>query len=437
MPGALGMEDGISIMTAEEAQNYFKTKLNSSTGATYNREGLQLLMNMSGQADTDSQSKKCQVLACPVCLDEGEKMVRPVFMPCLHTICRDCLLDLFETKQNLTNSRSQTIICPYNCNAEPQKGYHRCEVVEALVASDRQAVLGPNKHQNLNNCIRDDDIASQSHSNILRKDEKFDGSLSLELSPTKCKCSWARLQSIPPPGGEFSDSTQQSAEYPFLPAMLLAHHRALFYSEKSAKIRWICLRIRSLLEEDITSKILILSQSNVVVESVCRALDDKMASILEGLEENGKSYVRADSSGSQEHRAKQLELFTDDPDIAVCVATRSVAGVGLNLTAANVVILLDPANTAGEENQAINRVIRLGQTRSVKIYKLYMKNTIEERILSWRARKGDVDANFVCSESCIADPATEVTSSDRQDQDVTRSSITKVLEEWRVLLGAV
>jgi superfamily II DNA or RNA helicase len=88
-----------------------------------------------------------------------------------------------------------------------------------------------------------------------------------------------------------------------------------------------------------------------------------------------------------------LQQFTDDPLVSVCVATRNMAGVGLNLTAANVVVLLDPAKSLAEEGQAINRVLRLGQTRPVRVYRVFTRGTMEERLLQWRANQGELDVS--------------------------------------------
>ena len=90
-------------------------------------------------------------------------------------------------------------------------------------------------------------------------------------------------------------------------------------------------------------------------------------------------------------RAECLRVFNDDPACSVALGTMNIAGVGLNLTIANVVILLDPADTLAKEGQAINRVIRLGQTRPVQVYRVFTRHTVEERLLAYRSTKGQLD----------------------------------------------
>ena len=62
-------------------------------------------------------------------------------------------------------------------------------------------------------------------------------------------------------------------------------------------------------------------------------------------------------------------------------------GVGLNLTSANTVFLIDPWWNEAVENQAINRAFRLGQKRQVTVYRLIIKDSIEEKILKLQEKK--------------------------------------------------
>ena len=65
-------------------------------------------------------------------------------------------------------------------------------------------------------------------------------------------------------------------------------------------------------------------------------------------------------------------------------------GVGLNLTAADVVIHYDPWWNVSAQNQATDRAHRIGQTRAVSVFKLICQDTIEERILQMQQRKQDL-----------------------------------------------
>ena len=70
----------------------------------------------------------------------------------------------------------------------------------------------------------------------------------------------------------------------------------------------------------------------------------------------------------------------------------SAAAAGLTLTAARTCILMEPFLSVGDEQQAVNRIHRIGQEAEVRCYTLYTQGTIEERILAWRlANEGNQD----------------------------------------------
>ncbi|MBN1915088.1 MAG: DEAD/DEAH box helicase [Parachlamydiales bacterium] len=86
--------------------------------------------------------------------------------------------------------------------------------------------------------------------------------------------------------------------------------------------------------------------------------------------------------GSTKDRPLQLKKFQHDPECRVFIGSLMAAGLGIDLTAASVVIHYDRWWNPSRENQATDRVHRLGQNRGVQVFKLVTKNTIEERIHS-------------------------------------------------------
>ena len=77
-------------------------------------------------------------------------------------------------------------------------------------------------------------------------------------------------------------------------------------------------------------------------------------------------------------------------DVPVFLISLKAGGVGLNLTAADVVIHYDPWWNVSAQNQATDRAHRIGQTRAVSVFKLICQDTIEERILQMQERKHDL-----------------------------------------------
>lgn len=84
--------------------------------------------------------------------------------------------------------------------------------------------------------------------------------------------------------------------------------------------------------------------------------------------------------GSTKDRKHQLEMFRDDPKCEVFVASLKAAGTGIDLTAGSVVIHYDRWWNPAKENQATDRVHRIGQSRGVQVFKMITKYTIEEHI---------------------------------------------------------
>jgi len=84
--------------------------------------------------------------------------------------------------------------------------------------------------------------------------------------------------------------------------------------------------------------------------------------------------------GSTRNRYQQIQKFQTDPNCQVFVASLLAAGVGIDLTAGSVVIHYDRWWNPAKENQATDRVHRIGQNRGVQVFKLITKNTIEEHI---------------------------------------------------------
>merc|ERR1711994_43656 len=85
-------------------------------------------------------------------------------------------------------------------------------------------------------------------------------------------------------------------------------------------------------------------------------------------------------SMSLSKRKKALEQFESDPNVSVFVLSVRSGAVGLTLTAANHVFMLEPPFNPALHRQAINRVYRLGQKKKVHIHTLIMRDSIEERI---------------------------------------------------------
>ncbi len=114
-----------------------------------------------------------------------------------------------------------------------------------------------------------------------------------------------------------------------------------------------------------------------------------MMNIIESyLEEENIGY--AEIRGSTKDRRQQVMRFKEDPTCEVFVASLQAAGVGIDLVAASVVIHYDRWWNPAKEDQATDRVHRIGQVRGVQVFKMVSKHTIEEHIHRLIERKIDL-----------------------------------------------
>ncbi len=105
-------------------------------------------------------------------------------------------------------------------------------------------------------------------------------------------------------------------------------------------------------------------------------------------EENGITYEYLD--GQTRNRKEHVDRFQNDPDCPVFLISLKAGGLGLNLTAAEYVFLLDPWWNPAVEAQAIDRAHRVGQTKQVFAYRLICRGTVEEKIASLQKQKKEL-----------------------------------------------
>lgn len=143
----------------------------------------------------------------------------------------------------------------------------------------------------------------------------------------------------------------------------------------SAKLDVLLSDLRLLREE---------GHKTIVFSQFVRLLDIVRLS----LDRDGVPYEYLD--GRTRDREARVERFQTDPDCPLFLVSLKAGGLGLNLTAAEYVFLLDPWWNPAIEAQAIDRAHRIGQTKAVFAYRLIAEDTIEEKIIELQDRKRDL-----------------------------------------------
>ncbi len=102
--------------------------------------------------------------------------------------------------------------------------------------------------------------------------------------------------------------------------------------------------------------------------------------------------------GSTKDRAAQVERFQEDKSLKVFLISLKAGGLGLNLTKADYVFILDPWWNPAIEAQAVDRAHRIGQENKVFTYKFITKDTVEEKILALQGKKKRLAAELITTE---------------------------------------
>lgn len=117
----------------------------------------------------------------------------------------------------------------------------------------------------------------------------------------------------------------------------------------------------------------------------------------------GITYLRLDGSIESRKRMSIVQKFNSDPTIGVMLLTTRVGGLGLNLTSADTVVFLEHDWNPMNDLQAMDRVHRLGQERTVNVYRILTRGTLEEKIMGLQQFKMAVANSVVNKDNMSMD----------------------------------
>ena len=156
-------------------------------------------------------------------------------------------------------------------------------------------------------------------------------------------------------------------------------------TKKSIKIDEL---VRELEENTGTHKLLVFSQFTGMLHLIKEELQQKKIVF---------SYL--DGSTPAAKRQEAVDTFQQDESIKVFLISLKAGGVGLNLTAADYVYIVDPWWNPAVEQQAIDRTHRIGQTKKIFAYKMICKDTVEEKIVQLQQRKKQIANDLVTEDA--------------------------------------
>lgn len=175
----------------------------------------------------------------------------------------------------------------------------------------------------------------------------------------------------------------------------LANHPRMIdegYEGESGKLEEIQSKLEELLKGN--HKVLIFSQFVKHLNILRHYLDEK-----------GIVYAYLD--GSTHDRQGQVAFFQQNEDVRIFLISMKAGGLGLNLTAADYVFILDPWWNPAIEAQAVDRAHRIGQQRTVFTYKFITKNSVEEKILDLQRSKQKLFNDLITTEESFVKSLTK------------------------------
>jgi SNF2 family DNA or RNA helicase len=164
------------------------------------------------------------------------------------------------------------------------------------------------------------------------------------------------------------------------------------YEGSSGKLEDVLHRLSTAVSEK--HKILVFSQ-----------FVKHLAILKDQLQKLNLTYTYLD--GSTKDRRSQVELFQQEKNIQIFLISLKAGGLGLNLTAADYVFILDPWWNPAIEAQAVDRAHRIGQEQTVFTYKFITKNTVEEKILALQRNKKRLADELITTEESFVKALTK------------------------------
>jgi SNF2 family DNA or RNA helicase len=140
-------------------------------------------------------------------------------------------------------------------------------------------------------------------------------------------------------------------------------------------------------------KILVASNHKAVVFSQFTSLLKLFRTVLDDLD---IPYEYLD--GQSQNRLEIVTRFQENQHIPILLAGMKTGGLGLNLTAADYCFILDPWWNPAVEQQAVDRIHRIGQDKPVNIYRMVSQNTVEEKMLLLKARKQEIADQLITAD---------------------------------------
>ena len=307
--------------------------------------------NRMREAVMSIQEGEIDFVECPICLDPIEEQ-DIALTPCAHKFCGECIRSCLES---LSSSREPRGNCP-----ECRELINLTELTFLGDAKDAGEKMIENNDDQKPKAKEDKSEAIDINGfNLLQKE--------IFSSTTGASDQRAVAEVL-----SSKEKMQQRAFCHTIPGEVLEAWN-IASAQIGSKVARLLEEIKLMSQHDATSKCVVFSQFLGTLNIVQQELTAR-----------GVKFSRVDGNMKQYQRADNIHSFTHEPEVKVLLLSMRAGAAGLNLMAANYCFLLDPATNSAIEEQAIDRIHRIGQTRPVIVKRFIMEGSVEQRVLENR-----------------------------------------------------
>lgn len=344
--------------------------------------------------DAVKRIKETESFECPICFDPA---TNPNILLCGHSTCPQCFVQIRRTaaEKNLQDGREDAgSTCP-ECRGEIDLDqYITYDAFRQVHMEDEWKAEQANEYQSDDGFSSDDDETSSDYSDdddevdekgnlkdfIDDDEDEVDGGVQTndkarhskkhKKSNQKQKAEVIRPDDLAKLRKEAGQGSGR------------AHERYMRYLRRiwldSAKVTKCKDLIREI--QATGEKVIVFSQWTLLLDLLELQVSKEMKI----------GYRRFDGSMNSIQRDRAVTDFTDDSRVKVMLISLKAGNAGLNLTAASHVIIMDPFWNPFTEYQAVDRAHRIGQLRDVKVHRILVENTVEDRIIDLQKRKREL-----------------------------------------------